>query len=469
MHKLAQTVLAYIQKNALLRPGDRVAVAVSGGADSVSLLRLFIELRSELGIVLSVVHLNHRLRGTESDQDEQFVRQLAAGRELEIVSESRDVKQLAAEKKMSLEAAAGEVRYEFFKQCLRDRPLDKIVTAHTVDDQAETVLLKLARGAGTRGLGGIYPKVAVSHQPSAVSKTHPQGCIVRPLLSTSRRDLEAYLAEIGQGWREDSSNRDLRHTRNRIRHGILPRFERHVNPSVRRALSEAADIARAEEDYWADEIAKILPEVWNSTGETGSLNYKRLNELPLAARRRLLRTAANSLGLRLEFSHVEETLELENEGACSALPEGWVAVRHAGELRFQPASAAPSEYEYDLTVPGRVVVAEAGIVIEALAVAGNSASEKYDPEHLLDANSIIRGLTVRNWKAGERFWPAHTKQPRKIKDLLQDRHITRDDKKRWPVVASGDEIVWVRRLGVRRDFQAKNGEGILIRECLIPD
>jgi tRNA(Ile)-lysidine synthase len=468
VHKLAQAVLAYIEKNALLRPGDRVAAAVSGGADSVSLLRLLIELRGELGIVLSVVHLNHRLRGEESDQDEQFVLELAASHGLPLVSESCGVKQHAAQHKMSLEAAAREIRYEFFGKCLRDGPLDKIATAHTLDDQAETVLLKLARGAGTRGLAGIYPIVAVSHQPSAISKNQAPSYIVRPLLSTSRKALEAYLSEIDQDWREDSSNRDLRHTRNRIRHGILPRFERHVNPAVRRALSEAADIARAEEDYWADEIGKILPAVWNRTGETGSLNSKRLNELPLAARRRLLRTAANSLGLRLEFSHVEETLALENEGACSALPEGWVAVRHAGEVCFHHAHAAPSDYKYDLAVPGKVVVAEAGIVIEALAVAGTSGSEKYNPEHLLDANSITRGLTVRNWKAGERFWPAHTKEPRKIKDLLQDRHITGEDKKQWPVVASGDEVVWVRGLGTRRDFQPKHGEGILICESPIP-
>jgi len=142
-------------------------------------------------------------------------------------------------------------------------------------------------------------------------------------------------------------------------------------------------------------------------------------------------------------------------------------VRHAGELRFHLVSAERSDYNYDLAVPGKVVVAEAGIIIEALAVAGHSGSEKYNPEHLLDADSVSRGLTVRNWKAGERFWPAHTKEPRKIKDLLQDRHITGEDKKRWPVVASGDEIVWVRGLGARRDFQAKNGEGVLIRESPI--
>src|SRR6266487_359315 len=250
-----------------------------------------IELRSELGVVLSVVHLNHKLRGAESDQEEQFVIEVAAVHGLSIITETCNVKSYAAERKLSLETAARRVRYEFFKRQLQNRELDKVATGHTLDDQAETVLLKLARGAGTRGLAGIYPKVAVSRQPSAVSKTHPQGCIVRPLLSTSRKDLEAYLAEIGQGWREDASNRDLRHTRNRIRHGILPRFERHVNPHICETLAETAEISRAEEEYWSGEMGRFLPQIWKKDTQGGILNCEALDKFPLALRRRLVRAA----------------------------------------------------------------------------------------------------------------------------------------------------------------------------------
>ena len=168
MHKLAQSVLSDIHNKDLLRPGDRVGVAVSGGADSVALLRLMIELRSELGIVLSVIHLNHNLRGPESDADEQFVRELAAAHRLEFICENRDVRAYATAKKVGLEAAARKVRYEFFGELLSGN-LDRIATGHTLDDQAETVLLKFMRGAGTRGLAGIYPRVAISNQRSAVS------------------------------------------------------------------------------------------------------------------------------------------------------------------------------------------------------------------------------------------------------------------------------------------------------------
>ena len=469
MHKLAKAVLGYVRKHDLLRAGDRVGVAVSGGADSVGLLRILLELQQELGIVLSVVHLNHTLRGAESDADEAFVRELAAEHGLEFICESRDVKAYAAEKRLSLEAAAREVRYEFFREVLRN--LDRIATAHTLDDQAETVLMKLARGSGTRGLAGIYPEVAVSRQPSAVRKTsvqhsalssqHSAKAVVRPLLSVRGERVVEYLGEIGQDWREDSSNRDLRHTRNRVRHGILPRLEEHVNPAVREALAEAAEIARGEEEFWAGEVARVLPQIWKRTDRGGELNYRRLLELDLALRRRVLRACGESLGVGLEFRHVEEALALREEGARASLPKDWAVFFHKGELGFERSVGGALEYEYALAVPGEVVISEAGVTVKAMRM--ESAVSGYNSEDLLDGK-YTNGLTVRNWRAGERFWPAHTKEPKKIKELLQDRHVTGDEKKRWPVVACGDEIVWVRGLGVRRDMVAKNGTGVLIQD-----
>ncbi len=306
-------------------------------------------MRPELGIVLSVVHLNHKLRAEESDADEAFVCELAAAHGLEFICESRDAKAYAAEKKLSLEAGAREVRYEFFREALGK--LDRIATAHTLDDQAETVLMKLARGAGTRGLAGIYPEVSIQH--SALSIQLAAKAIVRPLLSTRRERLVEYLGEIGQTWREDSSNRDLRHTRNRVRHGILPRLEENVNPAVREALAEAADIARGEEEYWAGEIARLLPLVWERTEHGGRLNCDRLAEVELAVRRRLVRAAGEALGLNLEFRQVEEVLGLAAEGARASLSGGWVVSRQKGELRFEVISKAASDYRYELAVPAR--------------------------------------------------------------------------------------------------------------------
>ena len=454
MHELAKSVQGYIRKHDLLRAGDRVGVAVSGGADSVGLLRILLELRAELGIVVSVVHLNHKLRWAESDGDEAFVRELAAKYELQFECEGVEVKKHSAKKKMSLEAAAREVRYGFFERLVSGRGLDKIATAHTLDDQAETVLLKLARGAGTRGVAGIYPRVEVE----------AGGAIVRPLLGCRRRDIEAYLKKIKQGWREDSSNRDLRHTRNRVRQEILPRLEEHVSPRVREALADAAEIARGEEEFWSKEIDSALPRLWKKTPGGGELGA-RLQECDVALRRRLVRAAGEALGVSLEFNHVEEILGLRDEGARASLPDGWSAALHKGSIRFERGQADAVDYEYALQVPGKVEVPEAGMMIEVSEVARSARDRRYNPEHLLDLSSAARGLRVRNWRAGDRFWPAHTKQPKKIKELLQDRHITGDEKKRWPVVVSGDEVVWIRGFGVRRDIQGKDGTGIVVRDC----
>jgi len=473
---LAQRVLAYVRKHGLLHPGDRVGVAVSGGADSVALFRLLLDLRNEIGIVPWLVHLNHQLRGAESDGDEQFVRDLVATHGVGIVCESRDVAAYATNHKLSLETAARKSRYEFFAHALKS--LDRIATAHSLDDQAETVLLKLARGAGSRGLAGIYPELKVQ----SLKQEEKNKSIVRPLLSTSRKDLEAYLREIGQTWREDSSNRDLRHTRNRIRHGILPRLQTHVNPSVRNALAESAEIARAEEEYFAGEITRILPQVWNYAGR--SLNLPLLSNFPLALQRRLLRDAAASLGINLEFHHVEELLASAQSGSRVSLPGNWTAARGAGldkdHLRFEPPRAnsascdedaddKDADYEYELSVPGTLLLREAGLQLQVTLVAGNGPPRGYNPDHLLDAKFARRPLVVRNWRSGERFWPAHTSTPKKIKELLQDHHVTGAAKKRCPVIASGEDVIWIYRLGVGKSYQAGNEGGVLIRDFPISE
>ena len=475
VHDLAQHVLDYIWQHDLLRAGDRVGVAVSGGADSVALLRLLLELRKQLGIVPSLVHFNHKLRGEESDADEQFVAGLAKRHRLPLHCESGSVREYAAEKRLSVEAAARELRYQYFTRLL-ESGLDQIATAHTLDDQAETVLLRLARGSGTRGLAGIYPQFSVLGSQPAEQAAHPiehKGRVVRPLLGTRRKELEAYLRSLGQDWREDRSNRDLRYARNRVRHGILPRLERHLNPSVREALADAAEIARAEEDYWQTEIAGVLSHICppRSRSENSlSLLIPQLRQHPLAVQRRVIRAAAETLGLRLEFRQIEEVLALAaSEATCpsrAALPDGWQVAREKHELRFAPGvSGEVGDYEYRLPLPGRVEVPEIASVFEALLVSGD-ARQGYNAGHLFDPALLAKDLRVRNWRAGDRFWPAHTKSAKKIKDLLQEKHITGPQRKLWPVIVSGGEIVWVRGMSPPSRFQARAGShtAVVIRE-----
>jgi tRNA(Ile)-lysidine synthase len=458
VRSLQQRVLSYIRKHELLKAGDRVGVAVSGGADSVALLRLLSELRKEIGVVLSVVHFNHKLRGDASEEDERFVAQLAQEHKLELHCESGQVTAHAEEKHLSLETAAREMRYQYFRGLLREGRLNRIATGHTLDDQAETVLLKIVRGAGSRGLAGVYPQFAVPGSQFSAS-------IIRPLLGIRRRDLETYLLALGQSWREDQSNRDLRHMRNRVRHGILPRLERYLNPAVREALADTAEISRAEEEYWQREVSQALPRIWGG----GGLAVSALAELPLALQRRAIRAASESLGLRLDFHRVEEILALcssqPGSAQCTELPNGWVVSRNKGELRFELRSKTPVklDYEYCLRVPGSVEVSETESRFEAVLIPGNAA-KGYNPEDLLDRALLAAELKVRNWRPGDRFWPAHTKVPKKIKELLQDHHVTGPDRRLWPVVASGTDVVWVRGFQAPTRLLAQSDEAVLIRE-----
>jgi tRNA(Ile)-lysidine synthase len=222
----------------------RVCVGLSGGVDSVALLHVLYSLKGKRKYSLRAIHVHHGL-SPNADDWTRFCRKYC--RRLAVPHAVRRVK--VARQGKGLEAAAREARYAAFREVRGDA----LVLAHHMDDQAETVLMKLARGAGTRGLAGIYPEVGIPH--SAFSGQPREKAVVRPLLAIRRERFIDYLTELGQKWREDSSNRDLRHTRNRVRHGILPRLDRHVNPSVREALAEAA------EADWVERRLKATSEV----------------------------------------------------------------------------------------------------------------------------------------------------------------------------------------------------------------
>ncbi|HKT89353.1 MAG TPA: tRNA lysidine(34) synthetase TilS [Candidatus Sulfotelmatobacter sp.] len=552
----------------------------------MALLRLLLDLRRELGIVLSVVHFNHKLRRAESDADEQFVAGLARQFDLEFFCDSDDVAGHARDEGVSLETAARELRYGFFRSLIEDGPqglkppssaavsgtaeavpfpevpapnvpfldhsmptlsqtaregwgnldapthaperdgnlegrrLNKIVTGHTLDDQAETLLMRIVRGAGFRGLGGIHPRIAVEGDEGEV-----YGEIVRPLLEFRRRELESYLREVGQSWREDATNADSRFTRNRIRKLVLPLLEKEFNPSVAENLAELAEIARGEEDYWENEITGWMgtaihwsePE-WarpatgglvqighvsntptlsangalrmghptTGTGRPGvetesekSLQA-RIDEAPwlvmnasvdrlwflgepTAVQRRAVKAIGEHAGLALEFKHIDEILRFAAEEGASgkelSLPLGWKVTRQADQLLFLTPDLrgqTTDNYEFELTIPGRLSIPEIGLVIEVRRVpAGSEAA--YNPEHLLDADSLPGPLRVRNWRAGDRFWPDHTKSPKKVKELLQEHHVAHPERRLWPVIVGGDEIVWLRGFAPPTRLRAKLG------------
>ncbi|MGH9580291.1 MAG: tRNA lysidine(34) synthetase TilS [Terriglobales bacterium] len=464
---VVEEVLEYIRERALLRAGDRVGVAVSGGADSVALLRLLLGLRGELGVVLSVLHFNHRIRGAEADADRDFVRALAESYDLPFYEGAGDTSQYSRQQGVGLEAAGRALRYQWFWSLLRAGRVDRVATAHTLDDQAETVLLRLLRGAGTRGLAGIYPEMAA---PAAGgSKSATKGRIVRPLLAARRGALRKYLEKLGQTWREDASNLDPAHARNRLRLKLMPLLEQEFNPAVARVLAGTAEIARAEEEFWREAVASLLPQLEVrevAGGAAAGLSFRAaaLCELPPALQRRLVRALAESVGLRLSLEQVEGVRALAGgRGRVAELPGEWQATRAGGLVRFEKRTPRPAgagrnqpsgKYEYRLSVPGEVRVQELGSVICASIQKPDAGGAGYNAARFLDLRSLGSELVVRNWRAGDRFWPAHAKSPKKVKALLQERRVVEPERGLWPVVASGAAIVWMRGFPPPREYLA---------------
>ncbi len=295
-------------------PAHRVAVAVSGGADSVALLRVLLDLREELGIVLFVAHFNHQLRGDDSDADERFVAELAATHNLPFFAGRADVRGHAAVHKLSLEHAARELRYQWLAELAQTQHLDAIATAHTSDDQAETVLMKFLRGAGTRGLAGIHPVL-----------TRDDIRVVRPLLETTRTEIEHYLRKLNQPWHEDHTNQDTQFTRNRIRHELLPLLERDYNPGIRRLLGEAAELARGEEDLWNSMLGS---ECWETRVNRHELLLGGFERLHLALQRLMLKRFLEWNGLAADFQHIEGLRRCAlGEGGTVSLAGDWQARR----------------------------------------------------------------------------------------------------------------------------------------------
>ena len=347
-----------------IQPGDRLCVAISGGADSVALLLTLHAAnttpRDALGVGLSAVHVNHHLRGEESNADQHFVEDLCIHLDIPLHLHHADVPARIAESRSSgtpetTEEAARNARYDFFTTLLASGHADAILTAHTLDDQAETVLMKLLRGAWTEGLSAIHPVL-----------TLPKGKILRPLLQTRRADIEAFLTQRNQPWRNDSTNTDTAFTRNKIRHELLPQL-RAYNPNLDQTLANLAELAREEESRWQTELARILPQlllpgkpvrgggraVSTAPGESAvSIELDRLRALDPALRRRVLRAAARQLGARLSFDETSRLLALCGFRPYPAVGAPTVAARTGASLHLSNnlrADRSPRELRLFLT------------------------------------------------------------------------------------------------------------------------
>lgn len=412
----------------MLPEGARVGVAVSGGADSVCLLHVLLE----LGARVHILHLDHGLRGEESCADARFVEELAARLQLPFTMRR------AVLAPGNLEQAAREARLAFFRERIETGVVDRVAVGHTMSDQAETVLFRFLRGAGTAGLAGIRPVTS--------------GGIVRPLLEVDRAAVEDYLRSRGISWRLDSTNITRRFARNRIRLDLLPQLAREWNPSIVETLARTAEVAQAEEEWWVAETARFP-----LTRKDGAIlaEADTLAAIPLALGRRVVRRAiAEAKGnlRQIELQHVDQVLTLaaRDAGHGQARLPGVVVTRSQNWVRFGEFTSP--EYRIPVTVPGVFPVPGADFALSLELIEKSETSDLsqyvYNIEMgCLDWPRLSGSLLLRNWLPGDRYQPWSGAESQKLKTLFQKAKIPLWERRGWPVLVDESGIVWTHRFG----------------------
>lgn len=434
MKPLRRIILEYIRENRLFVRGDRVLVALSGGADSMALLDILASL-TELRLQLVVAHMNHMLRGPEADGDEEHAAATAAAYNLPFVSLRVDVALFAKERGLTLEEAGREARYAFFRDAAREHDCRVIAIGHHQDDQAETFLLRLLRGAGGSGLSAM--------RPASVA-----GTLVRPLLCVSRCELEDYLRLKGISWREDASNADTAFLRNRVRHELMPALES-FNPAVAATLSQTAEIIAADEELLETLATEAFERLFTVANSRGVASVAALLAESRALRLRLIRkgvAAAKGDLRRISFRHIaaiEALLSSPRPGGGLSLPCGVKVKRIYGDIVFTTAETLPipagfqleikTAGVYDLPCGGTLQVQRLQSV-----VAGGSADTL-----VLDAATVTLPLTVRYFREGDRFNPLGMSGSKKLKDLFIDRKTPLELRRRTPLLLENGAIIWV--------------------------
>ncbi|MSO20853.1 MAG: tRNA lysidine(34) synthetase TilS [Acidobacteria bacterium] len=494
MGLLEQQALRTIEEHGMILPGERVAVACSGGADSTALLTLLVGLSRKLGCVVSVAHFNHQLRASDSDADEQFVRALAAHHGIEFFSGRADVGGIAGRWGANLEATARKLRYEFLRSLLATGRAHRVATGHTLDDQAETVLLRLLRGTGSRGLTAIRPILARG--------------IIRPLIEIHGQQLRTWLSNQGVAWREDLSNQSLQFRRNVVRLKILPALAE-MNPNIVETLAQTARLALQDEQFWDRYLPALAKRCVRMNGSRAEIDIHALKRMPKAAACRLLRWAIGQISIqakRLAISTVASEGQAETPDFLQIQSlYHWSTSRHPQRMPSDRVSAPvahrkkplslpsgikarktflhlileadrapaaeneqPATWNYCITVsvPMSFEIPGTGMtgVIDFIELAGDWEAYNREGVTLLDYKLVESPLVLRNWRPGDAYQPVGRTKPRKLKELFQRHRVPIQARATWPVLESCGQIVWSLDFGAGVEFppQPKSKQALRI-------
>jgi tRNA(Ile)-lysidine synthase len=448
---LVHRVLSSIRKYRMLSGGEKILIGLSGGPDSVCRVHVLSRLRDSLKLDLHGIYIDHGLRPGETGQEISFCRDFCDGLSVPFITKSIEVKTYAAEQKLNKQEAARLLRYRVFEETVYEVNAHKIALGHTSDDQAETLLMRLFRGAGSAGLAGIPP----------VRKN-----IIRPLLDIRRKEIEQYLGDEKVGSVIDSSNLKTDYLRNRIRLSLMPLL-REFNPEITDTLAKTAAIFRDEERYFEIIVTKTLMKlISRKTDSRIELFLSPFGNMDKVVMRRVLRRAIDETkGLRsISFIHIEDMIELIQTGDPGDrlfLPKGIRAIKDYST--FILTSEIPATLDtYTLTVPGETILKEAGIVVKATvddtkkgeAIPG--ASGLWTAYGIFDADKLRFPLTARPRRDGDAFYPFGFGKRKKLQDFYVDMKVPRDERNRVPLIVSGEDIIWV--VGYRGDERFKVAE-----------
>ncbi|MEA3492966.1 MAG: tRNA lysidine(34) synthetase TilS [Candidatus Margulisiibacteriota bacterium] len=434
-----------IKEYELLAPGDRVLIAVSGGVDSTALLNLLHSIKEEFDLDLHVAHLNHMLRRGDAELDLKFVQELSSRLGIPVTAEACDVQAMANQEKKGLEAAARVARYNFFERVAKQIGADKIAVGHTADDNVETFLMRMLRGAGLKGLCGITPK---------------RGKIIRPMIKNWRKEIEEYVGSIKLVPRRDYTNYESKYLRNRVRMKLVPQL-RLYNLNIKEIILQTILLLTEDSDYLEKKADEYLKEMIVSTDENElKLELLKLKGLEGAIQGRVVRCAIEKIKgdlIDVSFVHIKDIGDKLNDTESWELhlPGGIFASGSQGVLTIsgeKPVLSGGGSFCYLLTIPGSVNICELGKQINAEIVKDTDLSNSKNMIYV-DYAVLGKKITIRNRSDGDKFNPLGMTGTKKVQDLFVDNKIPADQRDLVPILESGGKIIWI--AGLQMDERAK--------------
>ncbi len=449
---IEQNVIKFIERHNLFFDVKKIIIALSGGADSVFALHFFYKFKKKYNIKILAVHVNHNLRGNESNKDEKYCKELCKSLNVDFYSASVDVKHFAKNKKLSIEEAARILRYNELEKIAEETNTDAIITAHNINDNTETVLLNIVNGAGIDGIAGIPVK---------------RGNIIRPFLSVSKDEIKNYLHTLKIKYREDSSNNNLDFQRNYFRKKIIPLIKKEINPSLEKVILSSSEVLRNQKRVLEYFIFSIINEIVVKDKTKVTVKTSKLKNYPEAVFGEIFKYIFNEL-IKIEYSFnnfvkLKQLIDSQT-GTKISLTKKYIAVKERGKIIIHKPETLKDE-NYLLKIGDSIKINNQKLTIEKL----NSIPEnlvKKNKTEIISADKIKELLTVRKWKAGDKLQPIGMKGRKKISDILTDLKIPSYKRENQFVLLNGNEIVWLIGLKLNDKYKITSTTKSAIKLCL---